>query len=212
MIGSSILALVLLAQTTAIPDTVVLHDGEVIVGTLLLTAPGEPLSIRTRGGDVRAIPLDQVRRVNRGGVVPPPALPSSPTKVPAGRSYLYQTVVIDGISDLLLIIALQNRLGPPRDAAVPGIAGSAGALLGAPIVHWAHGKGGRGFRSLGMRLGMGLLGFLVGGAIVQAIDRNCFAASALPAPGYGFAYCGEIGAVGGAVAATIMESTLFEHD
>lgn len=42
-------------------------------------------------------------------------------------------------------------------------AGYMGYILGGPIIHWAHGNVGKGFASFGVRVGIPLGGFLVGG-------------------------------------------------
>ena len=74
--------------------------------------------------------------------------------------YGWQTLILDAgsVASLGTGAVLFARQGPREDIATQVLlwSGVAGALLGAPIVHWAHTNTGRGFASLGLRVG-GLL-------------------------------------------------------
>lgn len=64
------------------------------------------------------------------------------------RWYGWQFLVVDGLSLVLAISTLGTG-----SVVQFGVA-SAGFTFGAPIVHWAHGNIGRGFGSLGLRIGL----------------------------------------------------------
>jgi hypothetical protein len=68
--------------------------------------------------------------------------------VPTTRWYGWQTLVADGTA----ILALTQSKTTPLVAF-----GIADYLLGAPIIHWAHGRGAAGAGSLAMRVGPWLL-------------------------------------------------------
>jgi hypothetical protein len=80
--------------------------------------------------------------------------------------YGWQTLIVDGASAANLgtaavLFAHQGRKEtvPPQ---VTFWVGFSGAMLGAPIVHWAHGHVGKGFGSMGVRMGVLVLAVLSG--------------------------------------------------
>lgn len=109
--------------------------------------------------------------------VPPPPPPpirvstTSPTQWSTAtterRWYGWQILVPDIAGGLLSVVG--GFVAGPAGIGL-AITGSAVALFGGPIVHWAHGHVGRGFGSLfGLRLGLPVLGALLGaGAGVAA--------------------------------------------
>ncbi len=91
---------------------------------------------------------------------PAAPLPPPPPAITREVSYAYQTLLSDGAAAALLAAGLL------RDDDDFGInlysAGLAVYALGAPTVHFAHGQLGNGLRSLGVRVGLPLLGMLAG--------------------------------------------------
>jgi hypothetical protein len=73
--------------------------------------------------------------------------------------YGWQTLLTDGAALAILMAANSDNR---QEATIEGLGALAGAtfLLGGPIVHWANGQTGRGFASLGIRLGTPVVGFL----------------------------------------------------
>jgi hypothetical protein len=69
---------------------------------------------------------------------------------PERRWYGWQFLIVDGASLALAV----STLGTGSVVQI-GL-GTTGFAFGAPIVHWAHGHLGRGFGSLGLRLGLPL--------------------------------------------------------
>lgn len=77
------------------------------------------------------------------------------------RWYGWQTLATDGAAFALFAYAGTQQFS----GALPNVASTTGVamlLLGAPTVHWAHGRIGTGFLSLGMRLVAPTLGAVVG--------------------------------------------------
>jgi hypothetical protein len=96
---------------------------------------------------------------------PHPAPAASPepdaVPVPPGRTwYGWQILAVDGGS-LALILA---GAGSQSTQFITDL-GLLGYVAGGPTVHWAHGNVGKGFGSLGLRLGLPLGGLLLGVAM-----------------------------------------------
>jgi hypothetical protein len=90
---------------------------------------------------------------------PQSAFPSPPQPSAARQEwYGWQTLIVDGLS----IAAIGT--GVALESTAVGFSGVGGYLLGAPIVHWAHGSVGPGFVSFGMRFAAEAL-VVVGGAM-----------------------------------------------
>jgi hypothetical protein len=70
--------------------------------------------------------------------------------------YGWQTLAVDGTS-----LALAIGGGVSRQDLVTGF-GVAGLFVGAPIVHFAHGRVGAGFASAGLRVGLPIVAALIG--------------------------------------------------
>ena len=84
--------------------------------------------------------------------------------------YGTQTLALDGLANVM--IAVGAATSSMSNAAVPGAMLGLGIptyVLGAPIVHWAHGNVGKGFGSLGMRLLSSIVGAGVGAAGATAL-------------------------------------------
>ncbi len=104
---------------------------------------------------------DLVLRVGRAA---PSAAPSAAELPPARKHahwYGWQILIVDGMS-LLVMPVMAARTGSSGVVALA----VGGYALGGPIVHLAHGEVARGFGSLGLRVGLPLVGAL-GGAMVE---------------------------------------------
>jgi hypothetical protein len=86
--------------------------------------------------------------------------------------YGWQTLISDGAALALLVGAGGSKNNSGALLAASGLT----YTFGGPIVHWAHGNGGRGAVSLGLRvgapIGLGLLGFAVGSALDSGRSEN----------------------------------------
>ena len=111
------------------------------------------------------------------------------------RFYGWQIVIVD-VSSLLVTVA-------GGAAASDGVAalGVTGYVLGGPIVHFAHGNVGRGFGSLGLRVGAPILGAGIGAA-----SANC----------HGGDFCGMreavVGGLVGAAVAVVLDAAVLARD
>lgn len=124
-------------------------------------------------------------------VVAPPASqpahleePTAPRGKEEAKWYGYQTLIVDGAS-LGLVLggaamashssgssgSSRSNSGGDSGGSV-ALAGGIGYLLGAPIVHWMHGRIGPGFGSLGLRVGLPLSGLFWGAIIGSAADSR----------------------------------------
>jgi hypothetical protein len=94
----------------------------------------------------------------------------------AEESYGTPILVVDGIAiaatGAAAAIAASDH-NANRPALVLGAVGVGGFLLAGPIAHWSRGNAGRGFGSLGMRIGLPLAGALLG-AVVACAGHYCF--------------------------------------
>jgi hypothetical protein len=141
--------------------------------------------------------------------------PLAPDDAPAltgseRRWYGWQSLLVDGASVSLLavdgaLISMAARGDATFDAGAtllvlaPGVLGGFGYLLGGPVVHWAHGKVGTGFLSLGLRVVAPLAGLGVG-ALIPGVA------------GYDNTVGGLIGTGAGAGAAMVIDDTLLAHE
>lgn len=107
----------------------------------------------------------------------PPAIERH--RAPNGKEeeewYGYQTLLVDAASLGLMIggaAMASNAHGNGDAGGYVALAGAAGYVLGAPIVHWTHGRIGPGFGSLGLRVGMPLGGMFWGAVIGAAMDSH----------------------------------------
>ena len=93
---------------------------------------------------------------------PPPSAPPSPPPPYAGAPlerewYGWQGLILDAAA-----IGIFVGGWAADDGNIVG-AGWFTYVLGAPITHWAHGNIGKGFADMGLRIGVPVAGFLVGG-------------------------------------------------
>lgn len=105
---------------------------------------------------------------------------------PIKHWYGWQTLIADGAS--LIVVPLGAAAAGSPEVAAGAFIG--GYLLAAPIIHFAHGRPGIGAASLGLRLGMPLLG-LAAGALADDCGGGDFCAVG---PAIGMAL-GMLGAV-----------------
>lgn len=137
----------------------------------------------------------------------PPATAAPPYVPERARTqrkwYGWQTLIVDGA-----VVVSSIALGA---ASTNGSAGSSlflgGYVLGGPIVHWANGEVGRGFGSLGLRLGAPVVGGMVGGLLgavtVGSRDGNDDIDSI-----YGFLAGAVLGVGAGAITAVAVDSAV----
>jgi hypothetical protein len=120
------------------------------------------------------------------------------------RWYGWQTLAADGASLALIIgsISLADSGGDSPSAAL-GWGAFGTYALGAPIIHLTHSNPGRGFASLGMRVG----GPIVLG-VIGALAENCSNNSR--------EFCGVggalLGASAGIIAAVAIDAAVFAYD
>ncbi|MEO6575032.1 MAG: hypothetical protein ABIP89_14405 [Polyangiaceae bacterium] len=114
--------------------------------------------------------------------------------------YGYQTLIVDAASlGLMIGGAAMASHSSGNTGGYVALAGAAGYVLGAPIVHWTHGRIGPGFGSLGLRVGLPLSG-LFWGAVIGAASGSRHD----DAVGAGAA----IGFVGGMAGAILLDAAL----
>lgn len=86
--------------------------------------------------------------------------------VPTNRWYGWQVLLADVLGGTLASI------GTATDVPALLVAGGVVQIAGAPTIHWAHGRVGAGFGSLGIRFGGPLLGGLAAAGIQTASGFN----------------------------------------
>lgn len=122
--------------------------------------------------------------------------------------YGYQILIVDGVALTLgalgAAFSVQGISGHDTGAEVGGIAlafhGGLVYLFGAPTVHWAHGRVGIGFASLGIRILSPILGLAIGGLESQ-LANGSKNQDGIP-----------IGAAVGAVAAMAVDAIFLSHE
>jgi hypothetical protein len=108
---------------------------------------------------------------------------------------------VDGASLVVALVVAQ------RDDPAPGVLiGVGGYVLGAPIVHFAHGRVDTGFGSLGMRVGLPLVTGLVGLAVGSGDNGSAHSGAA-----YGAAVGAAFGAIVGALGAIIIDASVLAY-
>jgi hypothetical protein len=141
-------------------------------------------------------------------VAPPPAVVEGrlAPKKEEEEWYGYQTLIVDAASLGLMIggAAMAARSNGSGDAGgTVALTGAVGYVLGAPVVHWMHGRIGPGFGSLGLRVGLPLTcmfwGAVIGAASGSRDDDAVGAGAAL-------------GFVGGMAGAIILDAALLAYE
>jgi hypothetical protein len=111
------------------------------------------------------------------GHPPPPAYEARPRT--ETKWYGWQTLLVDGaaLTTSMLLLSVNND-----DAhAASAVVGLGGYALGGPIVHWSNGQVGKGFASLGLRVGAPVLGALTGAIVLLPVSDSDNLASAVGA-------------------------------
>lgn len=131
----------------------------------------------------------------------------------AGASYGSQILVVDAVAAAVavggvgLYAAGSHGLGTTL-----GFLGVVGLQLGAPIVHFRHGKVGTGFGSLGMRLAFELVGGAIGAGLGSAIGNKSSSCGDVPCIDSG-AWAGAlVGASVGLIGAIVVDATVLAHE
>lgn len=106
--------------------------------------------------------------------------PALPTR--ERRWYGWQTLATDGVAIGLSVLSLSTvETRNSSASSVFAVVSASTFLCGAPVVHFAHGHVGKGFGSLGLRLGLPVGGALIAAAIARPCggDFGCLGESAL---------------------------------
>jgi hypothetical protein len=104
----------------------------------------------------------------------------------AKRWYGGYTLGVDGASLLVFLVAGSS------DSAGLGTLGVAGYVFGGPIVHAVHGNGGRALGSLGLRIGLPLVGAAVGASSESDCDSDAGFCLGQAALGFGMGMLGAM--------------------
>jgi len=138
----------------------------------------------------------------------PPAQVYVPAKPETPRItwYGWQTLIADGAAVGLLWLALVSSDGSAGN--ILGTASFMTYLLGGPIVHWAHGHGGKGWASVGLRVGLPIGGAIAGALIGRAACGSEGEGDFVPCP----VVYGALGLVGGMAAAPIVDATVIARE
>lgn len=127
-----------------------------------------------------------------------PAKPITDTKW-----YGWQTLILDGASTTTGLLLMSSSNDTLIDAGGAIILG--GYALGGPIVHWSNGQVGKGFASLGLRVGAPLVTGLTGALLGGAFSGGC---SDGWCDNSGIAVGAFLGTLGGAVAAIVIDAAV----
>jgi hypothetical protein len=84
------------------------------------------------------------------------------------RWYGWQTLTTDGAALTLVVLSATQD----QDAGPLLALGLGAYAAGGPIVHWAHGRAGVGFGSLGIRIGAPIVGVAIGSAMADCPERE----------------------------------------
>jgi hypothetical protein len=137
-------------------------------------------------------------------------LPGSPELAPKRRWYGWQTLLIVGASTTVGLAVGVGGGAAARSGTVAVVGmglGGAGLLFGGPIVHWAHGHVARGFGSLGINLGMPVVGAGLGVAVACA-GGGCSGQS----NGFAIFFGPLIGGGLGSIAAVIVDVSVLSRE
>jgi hypothetical protein len=116
------------------------------------------------------------------------------------RWYGWQIILTDAAVTGLYALAIRTDDGAPAAIA------SLGYLMGAPLVHAAHGQGGRGGASLVLRIAIPLTGILSGIAIGKWTDQPSSNDEIAPLVD------GILGGLVGMVTASIIDATVLAYE
>jgi hypothetical protein len=124
--------------------------------------------------------------------------------------YGWQTLTSDGSAIALGGLAYgADKAGGTSITNVFWTASVATFFVGAPVIHWTHGHVGRGFGSLGLRVGLPLGAFLAGALIGNAACGDSDSDNSLVGCPVGV---GAFAALAGLVAATIVDAAVLARE
>jgi hypothetical protein len=135
------------------------------------------------------------------------AYPAPPT-ITRDISYAHQTLISDGIAAVMITAGFLKR--DPDGGLALFLVGLDVYGLGAPIVHLGNGQIGNGFKSLGVRLALPMLGAMLGGQVGPKDQLRCADGSGCSSDrqsSVGLA----IGLGAGALAAVVIDAHYFAH-
>jgi hypothetical protein len=163
------------------------------------TEPATEPTAEPGDDDLPLAPLPSIPPVRSEQVEPVPSLPvdedrgPGPDEVATTYWYGWQILLVEGAGLALLL------------AGVPA-ASLLVHFVGCPVVHWAHGRGGAGFVSLGLRVG-----FLLGGPLVGVVLFGL--GGALAGRGDGVVLIGAlIGLLAGAIAGPAIDIAVIARE
>ncbi|MGC4088148.1 MAG: hypothetical protein QM756_09655 [Polyangiaceae bacterium] len=108
--------------------------------------------------------------------------PQPPLESVEHRWYGWQTLATDGAALGLFTLSIAaTEMRDSSTSEVLGVMGAAAYVAGGPTVHFAHGHVGKGFGSLGLRVGLPVAGALTATAIARPCggDFGCIGEAAL---------------------------------
>ncbi len=139
-------------------------------------------------------------------------------ETPQTSWYGWQTLISDGSAIGLFSLAYlvdyagkgaTSRQGYADGANLLFATGFATYLVGAPVIHWVHGNGGKGWGSLGLRAGLPIGGAIAGALIgAAACGSSSNSEEFVPCPA---AFAG-VGVLAGAVAAPILDAAVLARE
>jgi hypothetical protein len=142
--------------------------------------------------------------------LPPSPPQQQPPTVTHEVSYAHQTLSCDGIAAALIIAgSLQGDDGWVAKI-VLRLSGGLVYAFGAPIVHLGNDQAGKGARSVGVRLGLPLLGMLAGDLLGPKDEVQCVVGEPCPESS-GSSLGLAIGWGVGALAASALDVIFFAH-
>lgn len=130
------------------------------------------------------------------------APPPPPRRVEREVSYAHQTLIADGIAAAFFIGAARQQ--EPMGTVLLVMAGVDVYALGAPIVHLANRRYATALKSFGLRMGLPMLGAMIGGKVAPSEQTLCDGETSCDSQGSSAGVA--IGALLGATAAVILDA------
>ena len=128
------------------------------------------LTLITASASAAAQPLPPPPPSGAPPAPPPGAVPIAPPLAPREEWYRWQTLIGTGAS---LTVGFVPGVFSESWLVLVSPLGLGGVVFTGPIVHWAHGRIGRGFGVLGMNMGAAVVGLFVGGIPVACRFEGC---------------------------------------
>jgi len=202
---SACAALGLFASSAAAQEAPVSAAGAVVRPAPTLTDP-------QTGAQVVHVPIGcTATRSSSGQVVVlcPFAAPGAETAASTAprtetKWYGWQTLLVDGVTSTTGLLLIGSGNYELQDAGLGILVG--GYALGGPVVHWANGQVGKGFASLGLRVGAPLVAGLSGALVGAAFSGD--SCGGRVCNDTGVAVGAVLGTVGGVIAALVIDTAV----